>query len=201
MCLTLEGAGIVYGYYVWDLLLASSFVLADQLGIQANNISQFYYPLQDHWTIPKEQIAIYLSALFYLQYGYVCFPCVIPFFVAERNDRSRASAKRSAGHSLHPDQSHSAVRNQELAPFLHDRRQDGQWQNSHLEDLTEHPEHHASQRGTWIQPRPCESWECLNFTDHFKIHVVLHPFQLFSIAIIQIYSAPLLMQFTLNKIM
>lgn len=98
----------------------------------------------------------------------VCL-CILMSSVAARNDRSRTSAKRSAGHSLYTDQSHSAVRNQELAPFLHDCRQDGQWQNSLLEDLTECPEHHASQRRTWLQPCPCESWGCLKCTNNFKI--------------------------------
>lgn len=103
------------------------------------------------------------------------------FSVAERNYRSRASATRSAGHSLHPEQSHSAVRNHELTPLLHDRRQDRQWQNRHLEDLTEYPEHHASQRRTWLQPRPCESWGRLHFANRFKIQVVLQPISNYSV--------------------
>lgn len=122
-------------------------------------------------------MAIYSSALFYLLYGHACFPCAILFFVAERNDRSRASAKRPAGHSLHHDQSPSAVRNQELAPLLHDRREDGQWQNSHLEDLTEHPDHHAPQRRTWIQLRPCESSERFHVHSPFRDSRCIAPIQ------------------------
>lgn len=77
--------------------------------------------------------------------------------LAERGYRGRASSEWSAGDPLHRDQSDSTLRDQKLQTLLDDRGEDWQWQDGHVENPSERPQHPAPQWRSRIQPHTCEA--------------------------------------------